>query len=63
MNVRPAILCPVDYSDASAGALRYAAALAEQFVAHLVILTVESCSATRLKKRPRWFAIVMPDSS
>ena len=41
MNVRPSILCPVDYSDASAGALRYAAALAEHFVARLVILTVE----------------------
>src|SRR5687767_13386121 len=28
MNVRPSILCPIDYSDASAGALRYAAAIA-----------------------------------
>lgn len=41
MNVRPSILCPVDYSDASAGALRYAAALAEHFVTRLIVLTVE----------------------
>ena len=41
MNVRPSILCPIDYSDASAGALRYAAAIAEHFVAHLLVLTVE----------------------
>jgi nucleotide-binding universal stress UspA family protein len=41
MNVRPSILCPVDYSDASAGALRYAAAIAEHFAARLIVLTVE----------------------
>jgi nucleotide-binding universal stress UspA family protein len=41
MNVRPSILCPIDYSDASAGALRYAAATAEHFVARLIVLTVE----------------------
>jgi nucleotide-binding universal stress UspA family protein len=41
MNVRPSILCPIDYSDASAGALRYAAALAEHFVTRLIVLTVE----------------------
>jgi len=41
MNVRPSILCPIDYSDASAGALRYAAAIAEHFVTRLIILTVE----------------------
>jgi nucleotide-binding universal stress UspA family protein len=41
MNVRPSILCPVDYSDASAGALRYAAAIAEHFVTRLIVLTVE----------------------
>ena len=28
MNVRPTILCPIDFSDASGGALRYAAAVA-----------------------------------
>lgn len=41
MNVRPSILCPIDYSDASAGALRYAAALAEHFVTRLIVLSVE----------------------
>lgn len=41
MNVRPSILCPIDYSDASAGALRYAAATAEHFVTRLIVLTVE----------------------
>ncbi len=41
MNVRPSILCPVDFSAASAGALRYAAALASHFVTRLIVLTVE----------------------
>jgi len=41
MTVRPAILCPIDYSDASAAALRYAAAVAEHFVTRLIVLHVE----------------------
>ena len=41
MNVRPSILCPIDYSPASAGALRYAAAIAEQLVTRLIVLIVE----------------------
>jgi nucleotide-binding universal stress UspA family protein len=41
MNVRPSILCPIDYSDASAGALRYAAAIAERFDMRLIVMTVE----------------------
>ena len=41
MNIRPSILCPIDYSDASAGALRYAAAIAEHFGTRLIVLTVE----------------------
>ena len=41
MNVRPSILCPIDFSEASAGALRYAAAIAEHFAARLIVLTVE----------------------
>ena len=41
MNVRPSILCPVDFSAASAGALRYAAAIAAHFAARLIVLTVE----------------------
>ena len=41
MNVRPSILCPIDFSDASAGALRYAAAVASHFGTRLIVLTVE----------------------
>ena len=41
MIVRPSILCPVDFSDASAGALRYAAAIAVHFGTRLILLTVE----------------------
>jgi nucleotide-binding universal stress UspA family protein len=41
VNVRSSILCPVDFSDASAGALRYAAAIAAHTDARLVVLTVE----------------------
>ncbi|HET7698988.1 MAG TPA: universal stress protein [Vicinamibacterales bacterium] len=41
MNVRPSILCPIDYSEPSAGALHYAAALAEHFVTRLIVLGVE----------------------
>jgi nucleotide-binding universal stress UspA family protein len=37
---RPSVLCPVDFSDASRGALRYAAALAAHFYANLIVLTV-----------------------
>jgi nucleotide-binding universal stress UspA family protein len=41
MNVRPSILCPIDFSEASASALRYAAAIAEHFVTRLIVLSVE----------------------
>lgn len=41
MNVRPSILCPIDFSDGSAGALRYAAAIASHFVTRLILLTVQ----------------------
>lgn len=41
MSVPPSFLCPIDYSDGSAGALRYAAAIAEHFSARLIVLTVE----------------------
>ena len=37
----PTILSPVDFSDASRGALRYAGVLAEHFGGQLIILTVE----------------------
>jgi nucleotide-binding universal stress UspA family protein len=41
MVVRPSVLCAVDFSDASRGALRYAATLAEHFYAALTVLTVD----------------------
>jgi nucleotide-binding universal stress UspA family protein len=41
MNVRPSILCPIDFSEASSGALRYAAALATHFATRLIVLAVE----------------------
>jgi nucleotide-binding universal stress UspA family protein len=41
MNIRPSILCPIDFSAASAGALRYAAAVATHFATRLIVLTVE----------------------
>src|SRR5205085_11642361 len=41
MYLRPAILCPVDFSDASAGTLTCAAAIASHFGTRLIVLTVE----------------------
>jgi nucleotide-binding universal stress UspA family protein len=41
MNVRPSILCPIDFSEASSGALRYAAAIATHFATRLIVLYVE----------------------
>lgn len=41
MNTRPTLLCPVDFSDASRGALRYARAIAAHFGTRLVVLAVE----------------------
>ena len=40
MNVLPSILCPIDFSDGSAGALRYAAAIASHFGTRMILLTV-----------------------
>lgn len=41
MNVRPSVLCPIDFSDGSRGALRYAAAVAGHFGTRLIVMTVE----------------------
>ena len=38
---RPSVVCAVDFSQASRGALRYAAALAEHFQGDLTVLTVD----------------------
>jgi len=40
MTSRPSVLCPVDFSDASRGALRYAAVVANHLKAELIALTV-----------------------
>ena len=40
MTSRHSVLCPIDFSDASRGALRYAAVLAEYFEAELRVMTV-----------------------
>jgi nucleotide-binding universal stress UspA family protein len=40
MILRPSVLCPIDFSEASRGALRYAAAIASHFGARLTVLTV-----------------------
>jgi nucleotide-binding universal stress UspA family protein len=39
--VRPSILCPVDFSEPSRGALRFAAIIAEHFFAGLTVATVD----------------------
>jgi nucleotide-binding universal stress UspA family protein len=57
MTVRPAILCPIDYSGASAASLRYAAAIAEHFVTRLIVLNVEDpllTAAMDLSTGVRW---------
>ena len=41
MKAHPTILCPIDFSEASAGALRYAAAVATHVQAKLIVLSVE----------------------
>ena len=53
MNVRPSILCPVDYSPSSAGALQYAAAIAERFVTRLIVLAVAPLPSGRVDVAPR----------
>jgi universal stress protein E len=40
MILRPSVLCPIDFSDSSRGALRYAAAIAAHFGATLTLLAV-----------------------
>jgi len=41
MNVRPSILCPIDFSEASSGALRYAVSIATHFATRLIVMAVE----------------------
>lgn len=41
LKIRPSVLCPIDFSEPSAGALRYAAAIARHVGGRLIVLTVE----------------------
>src|SRR4029079_12002398 len=41
MPRRVSVLCPINFSGASLGALRYAAAIAERFDGELTVMTVE----------------------
>jgi nucleotide-binding universal stress UspA family protein len=64
LNVRPSILCPIDYSDASAGALQYAAAIARQFETRLIVATVEGAPPTAaldLERGDGWSSAVSED--
>ena len=40
MTFQPSVLCPIDFSDSSRGALRYAAAITVHFGARLTLLVV-----------------------
>ena len=40
MVLRPSVLCPIDFSESSRGALRYARAIAAHFAARLTVLVV-----------------------
>jgi nucleotide-binding universal stress UspA family protein len=62
MVLRPSILCPVDFSEPSRAALRYAAAIAEHFTARLVVTTIDDPllnEAANLALGPAW----LPDDS
>ena len=50
--VRPSILCPIDFSEPSRGALRFAALIAEHFFAGLTVVF--------LVRRAVFFAFVFP---
>jgi universal stress protein A len=41
MILRPSVLCPIDFSESSRGALRYARAIAAHFAARLTVLAVD----------------------
>ena len=57
MELRPTVLCPVDFSVASRGALRHAAAIAQHFQAQLTVLTVNDPLVTEaavIRLGTRW---------
>jgi universal stress protein A len=57
MVLRPSVLCPIDFSDASRVALRYATAIAEHFCGRLVLVTINDplmSEAAALTLGPAW---------
>ena len=59
MVTRPTVLCPIDLSEPSRAALRYASAIAEHFCAELTLLTVSEplvTEALEMKTGTTWFA-------
>lgn len=57
MTWRPSVLCPVDFSDASRLALRYAVAIASHFGATVTLLTVNDpilAESANLELGPTW---------
>jgi nucleotide-binding universal stress UspA family protein len=57
MARRPSVLCPIDFSNPSRAALRYATAIAERFQARLTLLTVNDpllAEAASLRAGPQW---------
>lgn len=62
MARRPSVLCPIDFSNPSRAALRYATAIAEHFRTSLTLLTVNDpllAEAAELSAGPAW----LPDDS
>lgn len=62
MAHRPSVLCPIDFSNPSRAALRYATAIAERFRTQLTLLTVNDpllAEAAELRAGPAW----LPDDS
>ena len=57
MDSRPAVLCPIDFSNPSRSALRYASAVAEHFQARLIVVTVNDpllAEVAALRLGPSW---------
>lgn len=57
MARRPSVLCPIDFSNPSRAALRYATAIAEHFRTSLTMLTVNDpllAEAAELRAGPAW---------
>jgi nucleotide-binding universal stress UspA family protein len=57
MARRPSVLCPIDFSNPSRAALRYATAIAERFGTSLTLLTVNDpllAEATEMRAGPDW---------